>query len=174
MRLTAAASESAANGFDSEIQSFLLKSFNNVAMATVATSAAQGISLGYLPPTTAVVMNANRRFHVAKTRVISLSDSGYLPPPVMTRIKVLGRPAFAAMRAGAYQYLQGRFISEYDFKLACELAYVLSGGDLTGSQEVHEDYLLELEREVFLRLLGESRTQERITHILTTNKPLRN
>ena len=55
-----------------------------------------------------------------------------------------------------------------------QLAHVLTGGNVTGPQEVHEDYLIELEREVFLRLCGEIKTQERIKHILTTNKPLRN
>ena len=173
-RLAAAAAASAPNGFDSEIQAALQKSFNAVAMATVATSARQGMEYGFLPPGALVVMNANRRFHAARTRVVALSEQGYLPPPVNSSIRVLGRSAFAAFKAGAYQYLQGKYISEYDFRLAQELAYVLTGGDLPGAQEVHEDYLLELEREVFLRLLGEEKTQDRISHILSTNKPLRN
>jgi 3-hydroxyacyl-CoA dehydrogenase len=174
MRMAANASESAPNGRDSEIRAALTKSFNTVAMASVATSATQGIDMGFIPPSSRVVMNAERRFFVARSQVIALSDQGYLPPPVKTHIRVLGRDAYAAMKAGVFQYLQGRFVSEYDYRLAQDFAYVLSGGDLTGSQEVHEDYLLDLEREVFLRLVGEPKTQERIKHLLSTNKPLRN
>ena len=148
--------------------------FEQVAMAKVATSGPMARSFGYLDERAQIVMNADRRFHVAKETVLRLSNAGYLPPPVRSRIRVLGRSAFAALKAGAYQFLQGRFISEYDFRLATDLAYVLSGGDLTGPQDVHEDYLLELEREVFLKLLGEEKTRERVTAILSTGKPLRN
>lgn len=174
MRLAALADSSAANGHDSEIQSFLMKYFEQVAMARVATSAEEAREMGYLPQGGIVVMNEARRFHVAKERVQFLSSQGYLPPPVHTAIRVLGRPAAAAMVVGATQFMWGKFISEYDLKLAGKLAHVLTGGDLTGPAEVHEDYLLELEREAFLSLLGEEKTMERVQHILTTNKPLRN
>lgn len=143
-------------------------------MAKVATSAREGQEMGYVPDHAQVVMNADRRFFVAKQEVIRLSEEGYLPPPVLTHIKVLGRPAAAAMEVGAYQFFQGKYISEYDYFLAQKLAHVLTGGDLTGPQEVHEDYLLDLEREAFLSLLGEQKTQERIMHLLQYNKPLRN
>ena len=74
----------------------------------------------------------------------------------------------------ARQFEAGRFISAYDRFLAERLAHVICGGDLSGSQEVPISYLIELEREVFLSLLGEEKTQERIKHLLTTNRPLRN
>ena len=174
MRLAALAATQAANGHDSEIQSFLMKYFEQVAMAKVATSGEEAREMGYLSHEGMVVMNEARRFHVAKERVIFLSSSGYLPPPVNNSIRVLGKPAAAAMTIGGSQFAWGKFISEYDLKLAKTLAHVLSGGDLTGPADVHEDYLLELEREAFLSLLGEEKTMERIQHILTTNKPLRN
>jgi 3-hydroxyacyl-CoA dehydrogenase len=164
----------AANGFDSEIQSTLQKLFETVAMAKVSGSATEAKSLGLLPSGAIVVMNTNRRLFVAKQRVLWLSESGYTPPPVASKIKVLGKSGRATLTAAVYQYLAGKFISEYDFLLATEFARVLTGGDITGSQEVHEDYLIELERETFVRLLAEPKTQDRITHILTTNKPLRN
>lgn len=174
MRLAALASSSAANGHDSEIQSFLMKYFEQVAMANVATSGEQAREMGYLPQAGIVVMNEARRFHVARERVLFLSSKGYLPPPVNNSIRVLGKPAAAAMIVGASQFKWGNYISEYDLKLATRFAHVLSGGDLTGPANVHEDYLLELEREAFLSLLGEEKTMDRIQHILTTNKPLRN
>ncbi len=174
MRLAALASESAPHGHPSEIQPFVQKYFEQVAMATVATSARMGQEMGYIAPHAPVVMNDARRFHVAKQEVLRLSEQGYLAPPVRTRIRVLGRSSRAAFEVALQTYLDGRFISPYDKHLALKLAHVLTGGDLTAPQEVHEDYLLELEREAFLSLLGEEKTQARIQSILTTNKPLRN
>ena len=173
-RLAASAHSMAAHGYDNEIQAHLQKSFETVAMATVAGSALEAVEMGLLPSNTVVVMNNDRRLFVARNRAIWLAQSGYRPPTRPSGIKVLGRSGFATMKAAVYQFLEGRFITEYDFKLALEFARVLTGGDLTGAQEVSEEYLLDLERETFMRLLGEEKTQERITHILTTNKPLRN
>lgn len=87
---------------------------------------------------------------------------------------MLGKPGYAALMVGVDQYRKGGFITEYDQYLASKLAYVMTGGNLTHPQEVSEDYLLALEREVFLHLLGQPKTQERIMHLLQTNKPLRN
>ena len=143
-------------------------------MATVATSARQAQEMGFLAPHARVVMNDARRFYVAKEEVLRLSNEGYAAPPVATHIQVLGRPTRAAIEVQLQQFLEGKFISEYDAFLAGRLAHVMTGGDLSAPQDVHEDYLIDLEREVFLSLLGEQKTQERITHILTTNKPLRN
>ena len=74
----------------------------------------------------------------------------------------------------AYQYREGGYISEYDFKLARVLAHVMTGGDLPGDAHVSPDYLLELEKEAFLHLLGEHKTQQRLKHLMDTGKPLRN
>jgi 3-hydroxyacyl-CoA dehydrogenase len=174
MRLAALAAEQSPNPFPSQIQPYVQKYFENVAMAKVATSAAEAQQMGYLVPSAQVVMNAERRLYVAKQEVIRLSNEGYLPPPVKTHIRVLGRPTYAALEIGVRQYKEGNFISEYDQHLALQFAYVLTGGALSGMQEVHEDYLIDLEREVFMRLLGEKKTQERITAMLMEGKPLRN
>lgn len=174
MELARLAAHRSANGHDSEIQGFLQVYFQQVAMAQVATSAAQAVDMSYMAPHAQVVMNAERRFHVAKQEVIRLSEAGYMPPPSDRLVRVLGRPAGAALQTAAYQFLQGRFISEYDFHLAERFGYVLTGGTLTGPQDVTEQYMLDLEREVFMSLFGEQKTMDRIQHILTTNKPLRN
>ena len=86
----------------------------------------------------------------------------------------LGAQGRAQFGIALFQVEEGKYISESDHYLASRLAWVMTGGDLTAPAEVHEDYLLELEREVFLSLLGEEKTQARIQSILTTNKPLRN
>ncbi len=175
MMMAAKAAEAAANrDRPSEIQPFLRQHFEQIAMAEVATSAFMAQEMHLLPPEAVIVMNDARRFHVAKAEVVRLSEQGYLPPPVRTRIPVLGSPGRAQFEVALWQFEWGNYVSEYDHYLASKLAWVMTGGDLTAPAEVHEDYLLELEREVFLSLLGEEKTQARIESILTTNKPLRN
>ena len=173
--MTARAAELAANqDRPSEIQPFLRQHFEQIAMAKVATSALQAREMNLVDDNAIVVMNDARRFAVATQEVVRLSEQGYLPPPVRSAIPVLGAPGRAQFEIALYQFQQGGYVSEYDQYLASRLAWVMTGGDLTAPAEVHEDYLLELEREVFLSLLGEEKTMARIQSILTTNKPLRN
>ena len=172
MRLAARAARESV-GYDSDLQAFVRKYFEIVATASVAASARQAQEMGFLPQHAPVVMNMDRRFHVAAQEVIRLSEQGYMPS-VFAPIRVLGRPGYAAMQMGVYQMHQGRYITDYDRFLAGRLAHVITGGHLSGPQEVSEAYLLDLEREVFLGLLGEHKTQERIRGLLTTNKPVRN
>jgi 3-hydroxyacyl-CoA dehydrogenase len=119
-------------------------------------------------------MNTDRRLYVAKEEVIRLSNQGYAPPPERNAIKVLGEPGRAHFEATTLTMMQDKLISEFDRYLAERLAWIMTGGDLTNSAYVHENYLMELEREVFLSLLGEEKTQARIESILTQNKLLRN
>jgi 3-hydroxyacyl-CoA dehydrogenase len=174
MRMAAHASRRAPTDNPSDIQPYLRKYFETMAMAEVAESGPQGIEKGFLPEHTRIVMNADRRLHVAKQEVMRLSEEGYVPPPVMNKIKVLGEKTLATFKVALHQYKEGGYISEYDEFLATKLGHVLCGGDLSSPQEVHEDYLIELEREVFLSLLGEEKTMERVQHMLENNKPLRN
>ena len=88
--------------------------------------------------------------------------------------KVGGESAFALLKLGAWTMRQGGYISDYDVVVAEKLAHVLSGGRLTGEQTVSEQYLLDLEREAFLSLCGNPKTQERMQFMLKTGKPLRN
>ncbi len=173
--MTARAAEMAQDaGFPSEVQPFLRQHFEQIAMAKVATSARQAQAMHMVGPEATVVMNASRRFHVAKQTVVALSEQGYLPPPVRTHIPVLGANGRAQFEVALHQFEEAKYVSAYDHYLGSKLAYVMTGGALTAPAEVHEDYLLELEREAFLSLLGEEKTQARIQSILTTNKPLRN
>ena len=174
MRLAAKAAQEAPNDNHNAIQDHLRPYFETVAMAEVAESAAQGIDMGFLPENTRIVMHEDRRLYAAKQEVLRLSEQGYAPPPVMNTIKVLGEKTLSTFKVALMQYREGNYISEYDEHLATELATVMCGGKLSSPHEVHEDYLIELEREVFLRLLGEEKTQARIQHMLEHNKPLRN
>jgi len=174
MRMAAYASKRAPTDNPSDIQPYLRTYFETMAMAEVAESAPQAVEMGFLPEHTKVVMNADRRLHVAKQEVIALSEQGYTPPPVMTDITVLGEKTLASFKVALHQYKEGGYISEYDEFLATKLGHVLCGGALSSPQTVHEDYLIELEREVFLSLLGEEKTMARVEHMLKHNKPLRN
>jgi 3-hydroxyacyl-CoA dehydrogenase len=118
-------------------------------------------------------MNPNRLIGDAKELALSLVRD-YAPGMPRTDIKVGGESAFAMLKLGAWTMRQGGYISDYDVIVAQKLGMVLSGGRLTGEQTVSEQYLLDLEREAFLSLCGNSRTQERIQYMLKTGKPLRN
>jgi 3-hydroxyacyl-CoA dehydrogenase len=174
MRMTARVAERSASESPSHVQPFLKAAFETIATAKVSSSAYEGQALGFLPFTTQILMNGDRLLAVAKSTVLHLADSGYVPPPEMNAIQVLGRPARALLDLGAYTFEQGGYASEHDRYLANRLAYVMTGGDLTAPAFVHENYLLALERENFIPLLGLPKTQERVAHMLKTKKPLRN
>jgi 3-hydroxyacyl-CoA dehydrogenase len=174
MRMAAKAAKEAPNDRANVIQEHLRPYFENVAMAEVAESAVQGIEMGYLPDSTQIVMHDDRRLYAAKQRIIQLSEAGYMPPPVMNKIMVLGEKTLSTFKVALMQYREGNYITEYDEFLATKLGTVMTGGELSSPQTVHEDYLIELEREVFLSLLGEEKTQARINHMLEHRKPLRN
>ena len=174
MGMVARAAERAATESPSHVQPFLRTAFESIALAKVANSAYEAQELGFLSPKAKIVMNGDRRLYVAKEEVMRLDREGYSPPPERNAILVLGRPGRAPLEHAAYVLLQGGFISEYDRHLANQLAYVMTGGDLSAPSLVHENYLLELERKTFIPLLSQKKTQERIAHILKTKKPLRN
>ncbi len=153
----------------------LQRRFMNIAMAKVSTSAREAFDLGILiPGRDSYSVNPNRVITDAKRMVIELAERGYTKPTPREDIKVLGRTALAALMLGAYSFRLGNYITDYDKKIAEKLAYVMCGGDLSEGTLVSEQYLLDLEREAFLSLVGERKTLERIQSILTTGKPLRN
>jgi 3-hydroxyacyl-CoA dehydrogenase len=149
------------------------KAFELIGYAKVSTSAEEARALGLLQKADAVSMNPERLIGDAKASALSLVN-GYAPGAPRTDIKVGGEAAFALLKLGVWTARQGHFISDYDAVIGEKLAYVISGGRLTGEQTVSEQYLLDLEREAFLSLCGNAKTQERMAHTLKTGKPLRN
>lgn len=147
----------------------------NIGMAKVATSAAEAYNMDILKHgRDHISMNKDRQIQDAKRKAIMLADMGYQQPVRRTDVKVLGRQALAMFEVGAFQMLEGRYITEHEKKMTEKLAYVMAGGDLSAPALVCEQYLLDLEREAFLSLCGERKTLERIQHMLKTGKPLRN
>ena len=103
-----------------------------------------------------------------------MAAAGYHTPAPRTDIRVLGRTGLGMAYTGAYGMKASGYITDHELLMAQKLAYIMSGGDLTSPTEVSEQYLLDLEREAFLSLMGTRKTLERIEHMLKTNKPLRN
>jgi 3-hydroxyacyl-CoA dehydrogenase len=161
---------------EDEPENITLKNrFITIATAKVATSAAEGFAMGILRKGhDEVVMNQDRRIGEAKKSVLELYNSGYVMPLQRTDIKVLGRTGLGALLAGVHGMEQGGYATAHDALVACKLAYVMCGGDLSEPTLVTEQYLLDLEREAFLSLCGERKTLERIQGILKGGKPLRN
>ena len=149
--------------------------FLTIGMAKVSTSGVEAYELGYLQKEKySITMNRSRLIADAKEKAIELSDAGYTKPVQRKDIRVLGKQGMGIVYAGANSMFAGNFISEHDKKISEKLGYVLCGGDLSSPTLVTEQYLLDLEREVFLSLCGEKKTLERIQSILTKGKPLRN
>jgi 3-hydroxyacyl-CoA dehydrogenase len=151
--------------------------FENIAMAKVSTSGEEARELGYLRRADLVAMNLDRLVADAKETALGLARSEWrqtAPAANEPSIRVLGEEFEAAAKLAVHMMLRGEFISEYDALIARKLGHILAGGALTSSQLVSEQYLLDLEREAFVSLCGERKTQERIAHTLKTGKPLRN
>ena len=156
-------------------QAALRERFLTIGQAKVSTSAVEAVELGYLQKDKfGISMNRNRLIIDAKEKAIELADAGYTKPVQRKDIRVLGKQGMGIVYVGANSMFSGNYISEHDKKISEKLGYVLCGGDLSAPALVSEQYLLDLEREVFLSLCGEKKTLERIQSILTKGKPLRN
>ena len=152
----------------------LIDKFKSIATAQVATSAYEAFNFGYLlPQKDQVVHNTARNISEAKAKVLELADD-YVMPIQRKDVYVLGRTGLGALYIAAHSLKLGHYASEHDIKIAKKVAYVLCGGDLTSPQTVSEQYLLDIEREMFLSLCGEQKTLERIQFMLENGKPLRN
>jgi 3-hydroxyacyl-CoA dehydrogenase len=175
------ANEHAAGGEDLDLFHALKPVFEAIAMAKVGTSAEECRDLGYLRREDGVSMNRDRLVADAKEAALALARGGYKPPAASwqegaqtTQIKVLGEQFLAGAKLAIHMMMRGGYASEYDAHVSRKLANILAGGPLSSPQLVSEQYVLDLEREAFVSLLGEKKTQERIAHTLKTGKPLRN
>lgn len=153
---------------------FIKRAFETIALAKVATSAEEARDYGFLSADDSVSMNRDRLIADAKKEVLALAATGYVQPQQRTDILALGNPALATLKLGIHQMKRAGFISDHDALIGEKLGRILTGGDLNHETRVSEQYLLDLEREAFLSLIGTRPTQERIAHMLKTGKPLRN
>jgi len=149
------------------------KAFENIATAKVSTSAAEAMDLGYVRKSETINMSRDQQIYEAKQLVLSLVMAGYKPPRP-AQIPVMGENMRGFVEGIIMNMRYGNFISDYDLFVSRKVAHILSGGDCAEGTFVSEQEILDLEKEAFLSLMGEKRTHERIMHMLTTGKPLRN
>jgi len=158
---------------DAEPFPFIQKAFLQIGQAKVATSAEEARGMGILGPQDRIVTNRDHLLTEAKKEVLHMVNAGYRPP-TPELIYAAGRDMFGAMKIGAWAFKEGHYITEYDSHIATKLAHIIAGGDITKPTWVSEQYILDLEREAFLSLCGEEKTQARMWSILQSGKPLRN
>ena len=153
---------------------FLKKTFEIIGMGKVATSAQEARSFGFLRDSDAISMNGDRIIADAKQEVLNLAAAGYTQPVQRTDVYAMGEAGMAAFKIALTMMKRGGYISDHDELIGRKIAKILCGGELNHASFVSEQYLLDLEREGFLSLCGERKTQERIAAMLKTGKPLRN
>jgi 3-hydroxyacyl-CoA dehydrogenase len=175
------ANEHAGGGEDLDLFHAMKPVFETIAMAKVGSSAEESRALGFLRREDGVSMNRDRLVGDAKEAALALVRGGYKPLAASwqegaqtTQIKVLGEQFLAGAKLVIHMLQRGGYITDYDAHVGRKLANILAGGPLTAPQLVSEQYVLDLEREAFVSLCGEKKTQERMAYTLKTGKPLRN
>jgi 3-hydroxyacyl-CoA dehydrogenase len=165
--------EGVPEGATANTYEYVTQVFKNIALVKVATSAEEAKELGYFRKTDGVSFDRARQTTEAKARAIGLADAGH-HPPTPRAFRLPGDSGIATLSMMVDTLVAGGFASEHDALIARKLASVLCGGAGGAAREVTEDEMLELEREAFVSLTGEPRSQERMQYMLMNNKPLRN
>ncbi|MDT8422852.1 MAG: 3-hydroxyacyl-CoA dehydrogenase/enoyl-CoA hydratase family protein [Desulfuromonadales bacterium] len=162
-----------AKQYDTDVTPFIFKNFQNIGMAKVSMSAAEMRDLGYLREGDSITMNFDRLLADAKQKVLALATN-YRPGKPDEAIPAPGRSVAASIKSQLWNLSQGGFATEYEAVMGGVIADVITGGDVPAGTLITEQYLLDLEREGFLKLCGNKKTAERIQHMLKKGKPLRN
>lgn len=157
-----------------ELMPFVARAFEAIAMAKVSTSGPEAVELGYLRPSDSMTVNRDYLTEDAKKTVLAMNMEGYRASRPRDDIKVAGENTFAMIKLGLWSMHESGFITEHDVTVSTKVGYVLCGGNVLEYTKVSEQYLLDLEREAFLSLCGDPKTQDRIQHMLSTGRPLRN
>lgn len=147
--------------------------FSTIALAKVSSNAFEAKALGYLRDSDSIIFNPHELLYAALSQAKALADSGYRPP-LDTPFPVAGADGIATLQLQIFNLREGQHISAYDAEIATRIATVLCGGDVAKGSLVNQAWLIELERSEFMQLVKNPHTHARITHMLTTGKPLRN
>ncbi|WP_457575636.1 3-hydroxyacyl-CoA dehydrogenase/enoyl-CoA hydratase family protein [Desulfomarina sp.] len=162
-----------AGQYKTDVQPFIIKNFEQIAMAKVSMGAAELPAMGYMRHGDSITMDVDRLIADAKQKVLALAVN-YRPKRKAEKLPAPGRGIAAAIKSQLWNMQMGNFITEYEAEMGTIIARVICGGDVNPGTLISEDYLLELERENFLKLAGNRKTAERIQHMLKRGKPLRN
>jgi 3-hydroxyacyl-CoA dehydrogenase len=157
-----------------ELMPFVARTFETIAMAKVSTSGPEAVKLGYLRPTDKMTVNRDYLIEDAKNTVLAMTMEGYTQPRPLEEIRVAGENTFSMIKLALWTMHESGYITEHDVTVSEKVGYVLCGGNVLADTKVSEQYLLDLEREAFVSLCGDPKTQARIQHMLSTGKPLRN
>jgi 3-hydroxyacyl-CoA dehydrogenase len=140
----------------------------------VATSALEGVQYGFLRHgVDTISVNPDRILWLAKQEVQHLAAQGYTPPEE-PKVMAYGNQVLTRLLIELHNLKRGNFITEHDFTVASQIAYVLAGGDLSQPAEMPLSYFYQLEIQVVGYLAQQPKTWERMRHMLETGKPLRN
>jgi 3-hydroxyacyl-CoA dehydrogenase len=151
----------------------IAEAFMNIATARVSTGGEEAKRYRYLNATDGITLNRDRLLHNAKQRALGMARAGFRPPRPGV-LRAAGFDMSRTLMSSAWGMAEAGFATEYDAHIAYKVAHVLCGGNAAKNQEVSEQQILDLEREAFLSLVAEEKTQARIEHMLQTGKPLRN
>ena len=157
-----------------ELMPYVARTFETIALAKVSTSGPEAVKLGYLRSHDKMTVNRDFLIEDAKKAVLSMNLEGYQPPRPDTEIRVGGRDTLAVLKMAIWTLHEQSYATDHDVTVSEKVAHVVSGGEVMADTFVSEQYLLDLEREAFVSLCGDPKTQARIQHMLTTGKPLRN
>ena len=157
-----------------ELMPFVARAFETIAMAKVSTSGPEAVKLGYLRPTDKMTVNRDYLIEDAKKTVLAMNLEGYEAPRPKDEIRVAGENTFAMIKLAVWTLHESGYVTDHDVTVSEKVGYVLCGGNVLADTKVSEQYLLDLEREAFLSLCGDPKTQARMQHMLTKGKPLRN
>jgi len=157
---------------DTNVLPGLEKAIDNILFAKVSESAKHARELGYLLPNDHIVMNRDHLLWEAKQVALGLAQS-YVPQQP-EKVYAAGKDIYAALLIRIDTYREGGYLTDYDAHIGKKIAYILTGGALSEPQWVSQQYLLDLERQMFKEIVQEEKSRQRIQHMLATNKPLKN
>jgi 3-hydroxyacyl-CoA dehydrogenase len=169
-----AAEWAAQSNVPGEVFNYLQNAFMTIAMAKVAKSAVEAVDYGFAKPSDTILFNANELLFVAIREARAMAEAGYAPPPKARAIPVAGKNGIATLEMMLVNMKEGGMISAHDYKVAKFAAIALCGGEVETGSLVDEEWLITVERRLFVELLKTPETQARIKHMLDTGKPLRN
>ncbi|HKJ64459.1 MAG TPA: 3-hydroxyacyl-CoA dehydrogenase family protein, partial [Desulfopila sp.] len=159
--------------YKTDVTPFVFKHFEQIGMAKVSMGAAELFGMNYMRHGDAITMDIDRLIADAKKKVIALAGN-YRPRTPAVDVPAPGRSVAASIKSQLWNMKMGNFVTEYEAEIGGVIADVLCGGDVNRGTLITEEYLLQLEREAFLKLCGKKKTSERIQHMLKKGKPLRN
>jgi 3-hydroxyacyl-CoA dehydrogenase len=157
-----------------ELMPYVARAFETIALAKVSTSGPEAVKLGYLRPQDKMTVNRDLLIEDAKKTALAMNLEGYQPPRPDMEIRVGGKDTLAVLKMAVWTLHEQGYATDHDVTVSEKVAHVLSGGQVLPDTKVSEQYLLDLEREAFVSLCGDPKTQARMEHMLTTGKPLRN